>query len=249
MKRKHFLGVMLLFSAVAFSVFSCKKQSAIEAPVETAKIEKLAAEFTKPIAENYASLKQEYNNLSEAELRLFFLNIYRINSRKNKPAMSEEAFIKQFEVYNKESNEKFGKTFNKLSDENFVKVFSPDQDSRVAGRVIDPPPPDPTCPFLPYPEYFYWGNPNAAYSPPFISWRLVDFYRGDCDGYELTYNAFWNRLRAITPLGAQAIALFLQGDHITAKTRVLHKKSSADYWFGNVYGINDNIRMSALAEE
>lgn len=234
-----------MFSAATFSICSCKKQTTLENPIEINKIEKLALEFTKPIAANYATLKSDYSNLNESELRTFWLNIYRINSQKRESEMSEDEFLSQFENYNKRSETEYGKTFNKLSDENLVKVFATDNNLRVAGRVIDPPP-NPDCPYLPYPEYYYWGSDTAPYSGPFTSWRLVDYYDGDCDGYELTYNGFYSRLRAITPLGAQSIALYLQGDHIFSptRTRVLHKKSSADYWFGNVYGINDNIRMT-----
>jgi len=250
MKRKHFLLLLLLFSASTVSIFSCKKQSDIENSFETNRIEKLALEYTKPIAENYPSLKSAYSGLNESELRIFWLNIYRINNQKAKSEISEEQFLKQYENYNKKSTTQFGKTINKITDAEMLKVVLPERNSESSFRPIDPPP-NPDCPFLPYPEYYYWGSDIFPPSAPFISWRLVDFYFDDCDGYELTYSGFYSRLRAITPLGAQAIALFLQGDHIFSptRTRVLHKKSSADYWFGNVNNINNHIRMTLPYEE
>ncbi len=250
MKKTNWLIAMLLFSAATFGIFSCNKQDArTEQVTETNKIEELAQKFTNPIDQNYASIKAEYNNLSEQQLKAFYLAVRRINSN-GKSGMSEAQFLQKFDIYNSGSKAKYGKSFNKLSIEELAIIVSPAEKTRNQNenRVILPPDEDPDCEFLPYPLYFYWANnPNAPYSPACNSWRIVDYYSGDCDGYELTYNGYWNKLRAITPLGAQAIALFLQGDYIYnngTKTRVLHKKSSADWWFGNVAGINANIRMA-----
>jgi hypothetical protein len=258
MKKNHLAASMLLLFSVAFGIYSCTKQSTseneqvtIEKTSEKNKVEQLALNYTKPIDKTFATLKKEFANLTEAELKTFYLAIYKINS-KDKATISEDQFVKQFEKYFGDSKAKYNRPFNKLSMNELVSIISPAESNRTSNqnRIILPPDEDPDCPFLPYPYYFYWANnPNAPYSPPFVSWRLVDFYSGDCDGYELTYNGFWNRLRAITPYGAQAIALFLQGDYIPGKTRVLHKKSSADYWFGNVNNINNHIRMAAEGEE
>lgn len=257
MKKTNWLFPVLLVAAVSFGVFACKKEKTTESKqvttgkgVEKNKIEQLATRYTQPIDQSYPALQKEYAALTEAELKGFYLAVYKINSHGN-PALSEDRVVKQFEKYFQDSRAKFNKAFNKLSLTEMSTIIAPGTTRPADQNRVIPPPDDPTdCPYLPYPEYFYWAaDPNAPYSPPFVSWRLVDFYDGDCDGYELTYNGYWGRLRAITPLGAQAIALFLQGDHITAKTRVLHKKSSADTWFGNVYGINDNIRMANDAVE
>jgi hypothetical protein len=258
MKKTNSLLAMLLFSTAYLGIFSCTKQSTsenkqitTEKAVEKNKVEQLAVSYTQPIDPTYATLKKEFANLTETQLKTFYLTIYKINN-KGKATISEDQFVKQFEKYFSDSKMKYNRPFNKLSLNEMVNIISPVEYNRTnnQNRVILPPDEDPDCPFLPYPYYFYWAsNPNAPYSPSFVSWRLVDFYSGDCNGYELTYNGFWNRLRAITPYGAQAIALFLQGDYIPGKTRVLHKKSSADYWFGNVYNINNHIRMAAEAEE
>lgn len=249
MKKKNSLLAMLLLSTACLGIFSCTKHSGSENKVNTTetaveknKVEQLAARYTQPIDQSYPALKQEYTNLTEAELKAFYLAIYKINNR-GAATISEEQFANQFEKYFSDSKVKYNRPFNKLSLNEMGSIITPASQSRIIPPNDDP---NPDCPFLPYPYYFYWANnPNAPYSPPFVSWRLVDFYNGDCDGYELSYNGFWNKLRAITPLGAQAIALFLQGDYASGKTRVLHKKSSADTWFGNVLNINNHIRMAS----
>ncbi|MCX6319995.1 MAG: hypothetical protein NTW29_22135 [Bacteroidetes bacterium] len=246
MKRKLMSALMLL-PVCALVFVSCQKQAVKEETAAAVNVEKLAEKFTQPIDNGYGSLRTAYNNLNEEQLKAFYLAVYRINSSKGQVAMTENKFMQLFDQYNIESKKQFNQPLNRISDQNLVSVFDPAAAKRMTQKVT-PGGGGSGCEFLPYPEYYYWAsNPNAPYSPASNSSRIVDFYLGDCDGYELTYNAYYNKLRAITPLGAQAIALFLQGDHINVngtKTRVLHKKSSADWWFGNVAGINANIRMA-----
>jgi hypothetical protein len=258
MKKTNWRFAVMLVATAVFGFFACNKegttenkQVSAEKAVEKNKIDMLAQRYTQPIDQSYPALQEEFAALTEAELKAFYLAIYKINNP-GTATISEEQFIKQFEKYFSDSKAKYNRPFNKLSLNEMANIISPPETNRLNQNRVIPPDenPDPNCPYLPYPEYFYWAaDPNAPYSPPFASWRLVDFYDGDCDGYELTYNGYWGRLRALTPHGAQAIALFLQGDHITGKTRVLHKKSSADGWFGNVYLINDHIRMATDAVE
>jgi hypothetical protein len=247
MKRK-LMSALMLIPVCALVFISCQKQSLKEEPAGSVDVEKLAEKFTQPIDNGYGSLRTAYNNLNEEQLKAFYLAVYKINSSKGQVTMSENRFMQMYDQYNTESKKQFNQPLNKISDQNMVQVFDPTSASRLQQRVEPGGGGGGGCEFLPYPEYYYWAsNPNAPYSPACNSSRIVDFYQGDCDGYELTYNGYYNKLRAITPLGAQAIALFLQGDHIYVngtKTRVLHKKSSADWWFGNVAGINANIRMA-----
>ena len=251
MKQKHLLLALLLFSTVMIGIFSCKKQSVAEEAKQTYTVEKLAEKFTMPLDQNYQSLKEQYASLGEADLKAFWLDIYRIHRQQGKASLSESEFLKEYEMLSQKSISEFGTGINKLSNENFVKVFAPKEGSNrtITPNFVHPPDGDPGCEFLPYQFYYYWANnPNISYSPPFDSWRIVDFYRGDCNGYEVTYYGNYNKLRAITALGQQSIALFLQGDHITVngsiRTRVLHKKESVDILFGGVLQINDNIRMA-----
>lgn len=252
MKKKFLFGAVLV-AAAAVTIVACSKQASTESANEPAakeKIESLAQRFTQPIGNDYSRVKEQYSSLSETDLRLFWAAVYKQTHPTENDAAKQAFFVSMLDEMNTATRNKFGVPFNKASKAQLEVLFSPAAEQRapratVNGKIM-PPPPGSDCDFLPYPEYYY--KAYLTPSGPSVACRTVDFYNDDCDGLELTYNGHYNRVVPITPLGDQAIAIFLQGDHIYnngTKTRVLHRKSLAEAWFGapGCTTINDNLRM------
>lgn len=109
------------------------------------------------------------------------------------------------------------------------------------GRPIDPPPTG--CVFYYYPTEC-WKEYVLPPSPPFDSYKIVDYYPGDCDGVECSYLGYYNKLRPISDSGDLAVAMFLQARYENGYTKVLHKLSSVLTKFGSIAAINNHLRMS-----
>ncbi len=245
MKRKMLIGIALICMGICISVVSCKKTDSGNVTEVASKEASLAAKFTSPIGADYTEVMKQYENLSETELKSFWLEIYKINSKTAPASFTPAEHEMLFDKFNNKSKSDFGVTMNKLNRKDLGAILGKRNNTK---NEINSRPPigGTTCEFLPYPE-LYTKNVTLPFCPPYNSYRDVDYYQGDCDGAELTYNGYYNRLRPITPLGDLAIAIFLQGDHIYStitKTRVLHRKSSALGWFGSVSNININLRMA-----
>lgn len=258
--KKKFLSGVVLVTAAAVTIVACSKQASTESAAEPAakeKIEALAQRFVQPIGSDYSRVKEQYSGLSEADLRLFWAAVYRKNHPQENDAAKETAFVAMLDEMSAGTKSQFGVPFNKATKEQIEAVCNPASAKRnrnmmVNGKIV-PPPPDPQgCDWLPYPTLF----PKTyifPYSGPANACRTVDYYQDDCDGLELTYNGIYSNLVPITPLADLAVASWLQGDIIFsngAKTRVLHKKSSAEWFFGapGCVTINNNFRMGLWSE-
>lgn len=198
------------------------------APVTAKDLQELAYRFTQPIGTDYASVMQQYSGLSKNELSTFWIAVHNITDPGQ--VLSKEQFLQAMDniLENK-----------KRKSDQLLRPILPDEPT--------------SCGYFYYNQYYY-KDYSPVFSGPSISSRIVDYYQGDCDGIELTYNRFYNRIRPITPLGDFAIGQFLMGDYNYSngiKTIVLHKLSAAKALFGPDMpaAINNNIRMSGNIQE
>jgi hypothetical protein len=248
MKRKMLVGVVLLFLGITISVISCKKTETTAVTEEVNNVSALAAKFTAPIAADYQDVMKQYQNLSESELKAFWLEINKINNKTSPVAITPAEYEKLFDKFNNKSKSDFGVAMNKLSNKN-LNILVDNRDNTKNEVAAKPPVDDGggggtgTCIFYAYPINLYENN-NLAASPPFFTHTIVDYWPGDCDGVEAVYAGIWNASKSLTPLGIMTGPVYPIGRYVSGNTRALFKKSVMLLAFGSIQNINLHKRMA-----
>jgi len=235
--------VIVFLAMILFT--SCKKNTDIapDAGISKSKIELLAQKFTEPIGPGSDAFQKEFAELNEADLKTFFLAVYKIDSKNNKAAMTEQEYEKLFDQVNSAYKAEFNKPFNKLEKADIVKAVN-SRESSYKSFLRPPPTEDPHgCGFYNYP-IFCPQNQFLTPSGPHVGERIVDYYLDDCNGLEIKYLGNFNRLVPITERG-RANLNFVIASFDGTYTYTLHKVNMTNLFF-NCYecgGLDGNIRM------
>lgn len=222
---------------------SCKKnaENFPDQPTSNSNVAQLAQKYLEPVGAGSAALKQEYGNLNEADLKTFFLSMYKAGTAKSKAGISETEYLQLFDKVNAECKLQFNKPLNKLNEAEIAKTIDRKKTVQSFNQPTDPPT---GCGFYNY--FIYCGkNPYLTPSAPYVSIRTVDYHLDDCNGYECKYYGRFNRLVPITQWGYDNIN-YVDASYDGTYTYTLHKKNMTDLFFTPTGGINAHLRMGLV---